>query len=216
MNRIFKEKAEKIVLAAILFILALIIGAGAFYFGYQKGLETPKTIVIENVSNINSGGEIDANFGIFWEAWDLIKREYFKGGKIVDKDLVYGAITGLVNSLGDPNTVFLPPEDSKKFEEDVNGNFGGIGAEIGIKEKQLVIIAPLKGNPAEKAGLKAGDKILAINEKNASGLDVSEAVKKIRGEIGTAVTLAILREGWEKPQDFKIIRDNIKFFFTFK
>ncbi|OGY64406.1 MAG: hypothetical protein A3I89_03165 [Candidatus Harrisonbacteria bacterium RIFCSPLOWO2_02_FULL_41_11] len=210
MNRIFKEKAEKIVLAAILFILALIIGAGAFYFGYQKGLETPKTIVIENVSNINSGGEIDANFGIFWEAWDLIKREYFKGGKIVDKDLVYGAITGLVNSLGDPNTVFLPPEDSKKFEEDVNGNFGGIGAEIGIKEKQLVIIAPLKGNPAEKAGLKAGDKILAINEKNASGLDVSEAVKKIRGEIGTAVTLAILREGWEKPQDFKIIRDNIE------
>src|SRR3989344_6364536 len=190
--------------------LVVSLSLGSFVYGYSVGSGHPKIITVENISNIESDGRTKLDFGIFWEAWDLLRKEHLKSAGLKDQDFLYGAVRGLVNSLDDPHTVFFPPEDSKKFEEDVNGNFGGIGAEIGVKEKQLVIIAPLKGNPAEKAGLKAGDKILAINDKNASGLDVSEAVKKIRGEIGTAVTLAILREGWEKPQDFKIIRDNIE------
>ena len=197
-----------VVTGAIL-IIGLISGS-AFYFGYQKGLASPKTVVLENVTNIDSGKNSEINFGIFWEAWDLLKKEHLKGGEAKDQDFVYGAVRGLVNSLKDPNTVFLPPDDSKKFEEDVRGNFGGIGAEIGIRKEQLVVIAPLKGNPAEKAGLKADDKILAIDDKSTQGIEVEEAVKKIRGEIGTAVKLNIFREGWNSPKDFNIIRANIE------
>jgi carboxyl-terminal processing protease len=205
-----KPLIKRIALIGAPIIGAAIIAAGSFYFGYQRGIEQPKTIIIENVTNLDDGRKIETNFGVFWEAWDLIKKEYIKGAETVDKNLIYGAIQGLVNSLEDPNTIFLPPDDSKKFEEDVTGSFGGIGAEIGIKKNQLMVIAPLKNTPAEKAGLKAGDKILAINNENTQGIDVNQAVKKIRGDIGTEVTLTILREGWEKPEDFKIIRANIE------
>lgn len=182
--------------------------AVSFSVGYTVGLKQPRPVILENLSNTELKDQ-KIDFGIFWEAWDLLKREHLKGAEAKDKDLVYGSIRGLVNSLNDPHTVFFPPEDSKKFEEDVIGNFGGIGAEIGIKNKQLVVIAPLKNTPAERTGLKAGDKILAINEKGTDGIDVNEAVKKIRGDVGTAVTLTILRDNWEKPQDIKIIRENI-------
>ena len=184
-------------MAAAVLIFAGIIGS-SFYFGYQAGTNSPKRILAEDLT--------DMNFGIFWEAWELLKKEHLKGAEAKDNNLVYGAIRGLVNSLNDPHTVFLPPEDSKKFEEDVNGSFGGIGAEIGIRNNQLVIVAPLKNTPAEKAGLKAGDKILAVGEKSTEGIDVNEAVKKIRGTAGTEVVLTIFRENWNAPKDIKIMR----------
>ena len=205
-----KERAKQIAFYFFLILAVIIIGISAFYFGYQSGFKNPKTVTIENIINAKTDEELQANFGIFWEAWDMLKKEHLKGEDSKDQDLVYGAITGLVNSLKDPNTSFFPPEDSKKFVEDVTGNFGGIGAEIGVRNEQLVVIAPLKGNPAEKAGLKAGDKIFAINDKSTQGIDVNEAVKIIRGEIGTEVKLTIFRDGWEKPRDFKIARANIE------
>ncbi len=208
--KVSKEKARQISFYFFLILIIIITGISAFYFGYQIGFKNPKTIAIENIVNIKNNEELQANFGIFWEAWDMLKKEHLKGGSAKNQDLIYGAITGLVNSLKDPNTNFFPPEDSKKFEEDVTGNFGGIGAEIGVRKEQLVVIAPLKGNPAEKAGLKAGDKVLAINDKSTQGIDVNDAVKKIRGKIGTEVKLAIFRDGWEKPKDFKIARANIE------
>lgn len=208
--KISKEKARQIAFYSSLSIFIILIGISIFYFGYQAGVKNPKTISIENVSNIQSNEGLQANFGIFWEAWDMLKKEHLKGGTAKDQDLIYGAVSGLVNSLKDPNTNFFPPEDSKKFEQDVNGNFGGIGAEISVKKDQLIVMAPLKGNPAEKAGLKAGDKILAINDKSTQGIDVNEAVKRIRGEIGTEVKLTIFRDGWDKIKDFKIARANIE------
>ena len=203
----FKKIQNKISASYLLFLtLIILVGIAAFYFGYENGRNYPKIITVENICNIENNQSTQANFGIFWEAWDMLKKEHLKGAQAVDKDLVYGAIDGLVNSLGDPNTVFFPPEDSKKFEEDVNGSFGGIGAEIGTKNNQLVVIAPLEGTPAEKAGLKAGDKILAIDGKSAEKLDVNEAVKKIRGEVGKEVILLILRETWTAPKEIKITR----------
>ena len=112
--------------------------------------------------------------------------------------------------MKDPHTIFLPPSDAKKFEEDVSGRFGGIGAEIGTRDEQLVIIAPIKDSPADLAGLQAKDKIIEVDGKFVATMDVNEAVKLIRGEIGTEVTLKILRNGWEKPKEFKIVRDEIK------
>src|SRR3989344_7640114 len=198
--------AKRILPPAI--ILTVVFGT-AFYGGYQIGIASPRTIVLENITNTDADKKT-VDFGIFWEAWDLLKREHLKGAQAEDQEFLYGAIRGLTNSLKDPNTIFLPPEDSKKFEEDVNGRFGGIGAEIGIRNNQLVIIAPLKNTPAERAGLKAGDKILAIDGKGTEGLEVSEAVQKIRGEEGTDVVLTILRENWDAAKDIKITRAKIE------
>lgn len=191
-------------------LVLLIISGSAFYSGYTLGTKNPKNIVLENFINTENPQKLNTDFSVFWEAWDLLKKDHLKGAEAKDQDFLYGAIRGLVNSLNDPHTVFLPPEDSKKFEEDVNGSFGGIGAEIGLRNNQLIVVAPLKNTPAEKAGLRADDKILSINEKPTDGLDVNEAVKRIRGEIGTEVTLTVFRDNWSAPKDIKITRARIE------
>lgn len=189
-------------------LTVIVVAGGAFYTGYQRGIENPKEIIVKGITNVGDD-KATADFGIFWQALDKIKSEHFNGEEVKDKDFVYGAISGAVSALKDPNTVFFPPADAEKFEEDVSGSFGGIGAEIGIRNDQLVIVAPLKESPAERAGLKSGDKILLIDENQTAGLSVNDAVKLIRGEIGTKVKLTILRDDWEDPKDFTIVREII-------
>ena len=210
MNYFAKGKMRLIVIGAGIFVGVAIIGSATFYFGYQSGLTKTRVVAVENVTNLESGKNDAVDFGIFWEAWDLLKKGHLKGGEITNQKMLYGAIQGLTNSLGDPHTIFFPPEDSKKFEEDVNGSSGGIGAGIGIKNKQLVVIAPLKDSPAEKSGLKAGDKILGIDGIGTQGLDVNEAVKKIRCEVGTSIKLTVLRDEWEAPKEIEIVRATIE------
>jgi carboxyl-terminal processing protease len=152
--------------------------------------------------------EID--FSLFWEAYHKLKENFVDGEKIDAKTVVYGAIEGMVNALGDPYTVFFRPEDGKRFEEDVSGVFEGIGVEIGIKKGQLQVIAPLEGTPAKKAGLRAGDKILKVNDTETGGLTIEEAVKMIRGPKDTKVVLTILREGWDKPREIEVVRGVIE------
>lgn len=193
----------------LLLIAVLLSGGGAFYVGYQRGVENPKEITIEGLTNIGDE-DVKADFGIFWEAWEKIKTEHIEGEKADEQKMVYGAVSGMVDSLEDPNTVFLPPEDSKKFNEDISGSFGGIGAEIGIRDNQLIVVAPLKNSPAERAGLKSGDKILKVDDKVTGGIDVNEAVKIIRGPVGKEVVLTILREDWKNSQDITIVREVIK------
>jgi len=122
---------------------------------------------------------------------------------------VHGAIRGLVASLHDPYSEFFPPDDNKRFQEDIQGNFGGIGAELGIKNDRLVIVAPLKDTPASRAGLLSGDEILKINATSTDGMGIDAAVGQIRGPVGTEIVLTIFREKWEKSREFKIIRGNI-------
>ena len=151
----------------------------------------------------------DVDFNLFWKVWDLLKKDYVDQNKLDDKTMFYGALKGLVESTGDPYTVFMAPKLAKEFSNDLAGTFEGIGAEIGKKGDVITIIAPLADMPAEKVGLKAGDKIYAIDGKTTAGLAVDEAVSKIRGPKGTDVTLTIYREGFEKTQDFKITRQAI-------
>lgn len=148
--------------------------------------------------------EID--FSLFWESWDVLQKKYVNPEKFRIQEMVYGAISGMVKSLDDPHTVFFNPEDSKKFLEDVSGRFEGIGAEIGIREEQLRVIAPLEGTPAQKAGLRAGDKIIKIDDVLTVDITIEEAVTLIRGPKGTEVTLTIFREEWETTKEFKIKR----------
>jgi len=118
-------------------------------------------------------------------------------------------IQGLAESLGDPYTFFLPPVEQKQFEEDLSGEFTGVGMEIEIKDEMLTVVAPLKGTPAEKAGVKPGDIVLEINGTNTKGLDITTAVNRIRGPKGTEVVLKMAREGWTEPRDITVIRDVI-------
>jgi len=206
MNKSIKNK----LISLTGFIVILVIVAGfSFESGYQKGIKNPQTIVIEGVSNAEKEKPEDVNFSIFWEAWQKLKDKYIDKN-LNNQDLVYGAISGLVNSLKDPNTNFFPPSEAKKFQEDIQGSFGGVGIEIDIRKDQLLVVAPLKDTPAEKAGIRAGDKILKINNTLTSGLNLDEAVKLIRGEAGTKVTLTIMRDDWSEPKDIVLTREVIQ------
>jgi len=152
--------------------------------------------------------EID--FSLFWEVYHKLQEKFVDKGKFDIQKMIYGAISGMVKSLGDPYTVFFPPEETKRFEEDVKGVFEGVGMEIGIKKGQLQVIAPLEGTPAQKAGLRSGDKILKINDTETSDLTIDEAVDLIRGPKGTEVTLTIFREEWKKTKEIKLMRDVIE------
>jgi carboxyl-terminal processing protease len=150
------------------------------------------------------------DFSLFWQAYDKIKQDYVDPKKIDGQKVVYGAISGMLKSLNDPYTVFFSPEESKTFLEDIAGRFEGVGMEIGVRDKNLQIIAPLEGTPAQKAGLLPGDRILMVDSKPTAELSLEEVVSLIRGARGTKVVLTILRQGWEKARDFQIERAVIK------
>jgi len=199
-------KFKKPLLATL--IVVLIVAAGIN--GYFIGTRNPRTIIVKGIDNIEGGKIKNADFGTVWQTLDLLKKHHLKADKIDNQELVYGAAAGIAASLKDPYTVFLKPEDSKRFTDDIRGKFGGIGAEIGIRGEFISIIAPLEGSPAEKAGIMAGDKILAVNASTTINMTLNDAVKKIRGPRGSKVTLTILRNGDEKTRDITITRGIIK------
>jgi len=146
------------------------------------------------------------DFSLFWETYEVLQEKFVDKGKFDNQKMLYGAIAGMVKSLGDPYTVFLDPEKTKRFVEDVRGTYEGVGMEIGIRKGQLQVIAPLEGTPAQKAGLRAGDKILEIDGNPTTDITIDEAVELIRGPKGTEVALTILRKEWDLPKEFKVKR----------
>ncbi len=190
-----------------IFIGALVLLALGFFVGRQSVLPSQLVTDVYNTESASSTEKVD--FQPFWDAWNLINEKY-KGTEPVDPQTkVWGAIQGLADSLGDPYSIFLPPDDNEAFGELISGSFGGVGMEIGEKEDVLVVIAPLKGTPAERAGVRAGDMILQIDETSTADLNVSEAVDLIRGESGTSVIITFFRDGDEEPHETTIIREEI-------
>ncbi|MDD2731747.1 MAG: S41 family peptidase [Candidatus Pacebacteria bacterium] len=179
----------------LIIVLAALIGS--FKFGVYIGKEQ----VICEVCPPS-----DINFSLFWEAWKKISESYVNSSKLNTQEMIYGAIAGMVNSLKDPYTVFFNPDESKKFLEDVTGEFEGVGMEIGIRKGQLQVVAPLDNSPAEQAGLRPGDKIVKIGDKSTADMPIEEAVNLIRGPKGTEVKLSIYRNGWDAPKEFIIKR----------
>jgi carboxyl-terminal processing protease len=177
---------------------------------FNRSLDSKKNIT--GLVNLNIGGENEiekkADFGIFWDAWRVVENKY-NLEPLDYQEMVYGAATGMVDSLGDPYTVFLNPEESEIFNEDMKGSFDGIGVEIGFRDRLLTVIAPLKDSPAEKAGLLPGDKILKVDGEEIVGMNIDKAVSLIRGEKGTKVLLTIAREGLDDLKDIEIIRYTI-------
>ncbi len=150
----------------------------------------------------------DVDFQAFWDIWKTVKERYVETPPS-DVKMFYGAVAGMVGSLGDPYSVFFDPEYAQKFSKELEGEFEGIGAEIGMKQEKLTVIAPLPGTPADKAGIKAGDRILAIDGIDTTGMLVDDAVSRIRGDKGTPVKLMIIREGMKEPKELTIVRDKI-------
>src|SRR3989344_1960901 len=195
----------------VIFIVLILLGVSFFaggYFGYENRPGTEKVLGILGKEQPPAFSEAD--FNLFWDVWSKLEEKYVDRDKIDRKNLVFGATEGLVKSLKDPYTEFLPPAETKQFQEDVRGSFEGIGAEIGIRKGTLTIIAPLRGLPAEKATLRAGDKILKVDDTLTADLNLNEAVRLIRGPKGTEVKLLIMRDSFDQPKEYKIVRDTIR------
>jgi len=146
----------------------------------------------------------------YWEVYDRVQEKYVNAQDIQEDDIVYGSIKGLVNSLGDPYSSFMTPEETEIFQSSLNSELQGIGAELTVENQLLVVVSPLKDSPAEKAGLKPGDIILEIDHKDATEYSFFEAIQHIRGEEGSTVILNIFREGNEEPLEISIIRAKIE------
>ncbi len=188
--------------------------AVSFSAGFLVAVSSKKQLSAHTVGEILSvvGTLYDKNpssKNLFSNVWQTIQERYVNT-PVDETHLFYGAISGLVNSLGDPYSVFLDPQMTEEFSHELSGQFEGIGAEIGIKSKQLSVIAPLPNTPAEKAGLKPGDQIIKIDEHETANLSIDAAVALIRGKKGTKVSLTIVRPPDQKEQVVEITRDSIK------
>lgn len=150
-----------------------------------------------------------ADFTQFWNVLSKIESDYYNKKAIDQQKILDGAIAGMVESLDDPYTVYLPPTQNSDFKQGLAGKFEGIGAELGLKNKQIIVVAPLDGSPAQKAGIKPGDTIVKVNDQVTFGWTLNEVVDKIRGPKGTSVKLAIVKNQGEKPTDINIVRDTI-------
>lgn len=193
----------------IFLILILTFTSFGYWLGNRNYLINTKAQTLSDVINSETPPTKEIDFSLFWDVWDRLEKSYIDKAKINPREMIYGAISGMVGSLDDPYTVFLPPKEQKEAKEELGGSFTGIGAQLGMKDKRIIVIAPLSNMPAEAAGIKAGDWIVKVDEQETFGWSVPETVNKIRGPNGTKVILTILHEGADKTQDVEITRGTI-------
>jgi carboxyl-terminal processing protease len=200
-------KALAMIVLGVMFVL------GTFFAGLvvQQTLAPAKTPVTASVTSPTPApkNSTEADFAVFWEAWGIIKSEFM--GKVPDDlAMTNAAIDGMVNALGDQHTYFVDAQHVATYESSINGSFEGVGATVEMKNGQITIVTPMKGRPAEKAGLQAGDIILKIDGQSTDGLTVDEAVNRIRGPKGTQVVLTVLHPTSKTPVDIAITRATIE------
>lgn len=190
---------NKLLATLLIFFIGLFVGR---YVVPMSGAKLPLTFT----SEIN--GQRQLVFPTFWEAWDELHIKF--NGELDDKKLFYGAVAGMVQAAGDPYTSFFDPDTAKKLEETLQGSFSGVGIEIGLKNGLVTVIAPLDGTPAKKAGIQEGDIIVAIDKHPLTqDMTVDAVVNKIRGTIGTPVTLTVISREEKSTKDITIVRDTI-------
>lgn len=189
--------------------LLLVVGFFAYRIGFFTG---QKSILVKpptSLQNAETGKPVNVDFSVFWETWQQVEQKFLNQDKIDQQQMVYGAIKGMLTALGDPYTNFFDPKEAASFEEELSGKYEGVGMYVGSKDDQLTVISPLKGSPAEKAGIKPQDKIIKIGETYSIDISVEEAVKLIKGDSGTEVKISILRDKWTEPKEFVLKRQVI-------
>ncbi len=194
-----------IVLCAAVFLFGLGFKLGEYRASQGGSDKTSYKLINTAASNLPTNKTID--FSIFWDVWNKLQDKFVDKTKLDSQRMFYGALKGLVSSVGDSYTFFLTPTENKQSKDDLGGKFDGIGAQLGLKNSQIVIIAPLKNSPAEKVGIKAGDIILKVDGQSTKDWTLPQAVSKIRGQKGTKVKLTLARNG--KTFELTIVRDEI-------
>ena len=193
------------------------------FLGMQIGMNYEKKQLSEDYAAIEeafTGGvgsgklitdpKEEVDISLIWSVWRLLAKHYIDPEKLQVTPMLHGAATGLVEALDDQYTTFMPPKENKEFKESLDGRLQGIGAELTLRDEKIVVVSPLKGSPAEAAGLLSEDIITHVDEENIEGYSLSEAVEIIRGPKGTEVTLTVDREGEAEPVKITITRDDIK------
>ncbi len=199
------QKIKIIILIISFFLVSYLSYQFGIFIGNENILRMPPSQI---VNPLPEDQKID--FSVFWETWRKLEKNFFKKEKIDYQKMVFGAIKGLVASLEDPYTVYFTPEETQMFEDELKGEYQGVGMEVGIKDKKIMIIAPLENTPAQEAGLQPGDKILAIDDISTENLSLEEVIRLIRGPKNTEVILLINRENWNAPQKITLKRKVIK------
>jgi len=149
-------------------------------------------------------------FKVFWEAWQVVERDFYDRSQIDHQKLIYGAVKGMVDAVGDPYTVYQTPSQREISDTDLRGSFDGIGIQVDMKDNRLTVVAPIEGSPAEAAGFRPGDIVLEVDGKSLSGKTLNDTVGLIRGPRGTSVTLTVLRQGTNDPIEITVVRAEIK------
>lgn len=181
----------------VLLLLTVVLTAGVTIFAF--------TLVSKKTDNV--AVQDHKGFEKLYAAYDLLQNDYYK--KVDQQKLINGAINGMFQSLDDPYSTYMDEQQAQKLHQSISSSFEGIGAEITEKDGSILIVTPIKGSPAEKAGLKPNDKVLSVNGKSLQGVSSSDAVNMIRGKKGTKVELMIQRAGVEGSTKISIIRDTI-------
>lgn len=196
---------NKYIIFYVLPIAAIVL---SFYAGERLG--RARAEIAPNVQNKDLAAVVTpVDFEPFWKAWQVLNEKYVGAASTTDQDKVWGAIKGLAASTGDPYTVFFPPEETKIFESDIKGTFEGVGMEIDVRDNILTVVTPLKNSPAEKAGVRAGDKIVKINDEPTTNMSTDQAVKLIRGPKGTTVKITVIHQSSRETEDITITRSTI-------
>ncbi|OGK21124.1 hypothetical protein A3C98_01370 [Candidatus Roizmanbacteria bacterium RIFCSPHIGHO2_02_FULL_37_15] len=197
--------------------ILLLLSLGVFLFGTGLKLGQYKE-KIERIGQLNNSvfntkrspllDDKKLDFELFWETWEELERKFIDKSKIDKQKMYFGAIKGMVSALEDPYTFFLTPEENKESRDDLAGKFEGIGAQLGLQDNRITVVAPLKNSPAQKSGIKAGDFINEVDDKSTKGWTLPQAVSKIRGTRGTKVKLTLERSS--KEFEVVIVREQIK------
>lgn len=213
-------------IVGVLLVVAIALGAGYYWGSTSKEqvmtaekqvLATETALIMQATAQALPPAGADKDFQTFWEVWNLVNKEFYHTEPIDEKQMMYGAIRGMLQSLGDDFTGFQEPEAAERSREDMRGNFEGIGAYVEYKEGQILIVSPIEGSPAEKANVRAGDIVVAVDGKQISEViadlerdqALSEAIKLIRGPKGSQVVITVYRTSEEKQIDITIVRDTI-------
>ncbi len=200
-----KNSRTKTSLAIVIVVLL------AFVAGYFTAKSSNEVGPSPELSNATTSEPSSVDFSPFWKAWNVLNTNYVDAttSASTTQNEVWGAIQGMTASLGDPYTVFFPPTENQDFNDEISGSFGGVGMEMGVQKGDIVIIAALKGTPADLAGVKSGDILVGVNGQDATTMTLDQVINIIRGNPGTTVTISVERHGVAAPINFTLTRATI-------